>query len=680
MPDSAVGSRTSLDLLQGVRSRLQQASRGDIAAIWSDLQEVEVLEQLSAEWGDALRAEFTVIESIPGCAQRTRTLVRSVERLVEENRSRQIRAQMAQLEQQISVVTSLSAELDVPPAVVPAPCLAQLHVPSGYRVNARGVFRVRPTEEGEISETVIAPAPIFLSRRSHDVLTGESKREVVWHGASGWCSRVVDRRTIMDARKIIELTDFDAPINSNVTSAVVAYLADFEAENAHRLPATLSSSRMGWLPDGSFLLHDRHYTQDENVGYALTPPPGHEKAASGWCASGEWEKWQEAVELVKDYPYMMVSIYASCAAPLLEVLGVQGFVLDFSGETSGGKTTALRLAASVWGKAADTYPTAIYGWDATKVWIERTAGFLHNLPLILDETKRAKHPSVVRDVIYDFVQGQGRGRGSVDGTRQTHSWRSILISSGEGAATSFSQDAGTRARVISLRGKPLGNDAVVGGQISEDVQTILARHHGHLGRMVVEYLVSNQQNYETFIEVFRKTRDHYAKSAGNAVARRQSSHMAVLEVAASIAHSLGLPRPDVDPFMCLIESAERAGRDADRPLAAMQDVVSWCAVNQTKFWGRHNKRSDNTTVAPHNGWAGAWPGSTNWSEVGLTSTELRRILRTHEYDFSEIVDRWVERKWLRVGGSRTTRPLRIDGMQVRCYCLRRDVVEMLIED
>ena len=359
---------------------------------------------------------------------------------------------------------------------------------------------------------------------------------------------------------------------------------------------------------------------------------------------------------------------------------MQGFVLDFSGETSGGKTTALRLAASVWGKAADTYPTAIYGWDATKVWIERTAGFLHNLPLILDETKRAKHPSVVRDVIYDFVQGQGRGRGSVEGARQTHSWRSILISSGEGAATSFSQDAGTRARVISLRGKPLGNDAVVGGQISEDVQTILARHHGHLGRMVVEYLVSNQQNYETFIEVFRKTRDHYAKSAGNAVARRQSSHMAVLEVAASIAHSLGLPRPDVDPFMCLIESAERAGRDADRPLAAMQDVVSWCAVNQTKFWGRHNKRSDNTTVAPHNGWAGAWPGSTNWSEVGLTSTELRRILRTHEYDFSEIVDRWVERKWLRVGGSRTTRPLRIDGMQVRCYCLRRDVVEMLIED
>jgi uncharacterized protein (DUF927 family) len=249
---------------------------------------------------------------------------------------------------------------------------------------------------------------------------------------------------------------------------------------------------MGWLSDGSFILPDVHYTPDqEPTNFALTPPPGLEQLAKGWNSAGTWNDWIEAIRMIQPYPYMMIAIYASAAAPLLTVLRLPGFVVDFSGETSGGKTTALRLSASVWGKPADSYPTAMYSWDATKVWIERTTGYLHNLPLILDETKRVRHPRMIRDVIYDFCQGQGRGRGSVDGTRSMSSWRSILISSGEGAATSFSQDAGTRARVLSLKGKPLGSDPEQGGKISEDVQMMLADNYGHLGRKVAHYLVSN---------------------------------------------------------------------------------------------------------------------------------------------------------------------------------------------
>ena len=297
--------------------------------------------------------------------------------------------------------------------------------------------------DGQLNRTRMAPAPIFIAGRTVDVHTGQAKRQVIWRGPSGWCSRVIERRTILDASKIIALTNLEAPINSNTTGQMVAYLADFEAENSHRFPVVRSATRMGWQPDGGFLLPDVFYAVNDEASsnFALTPPSGLETLSSGWTTAGTWEEWLSAMELVSSFPYMYIAMYAGAAAPLLSILQTPGFVVDFSGETSGGKTTALRFSASVWGRPAESYPTAMYSWDATKVWIERTSGFLHNLPLILDETKRARHPRIVRDVIYDFCQGQGRGRGAVDGTRHTESWRSILISSGEGAATSFSQDA-----------------------------------------------------------------------------------------------------------------------------------------------------------------------------------------------------------------------------------------------
>ena len=377
----------------------------------------------------------------------------------------------------------------------------------------------------------------------------------------------------------------------------------------------------------------------------------------------------------------MIAIYASAAAPILEILRLPGFVVDFSGETSGGKTTALRLAASVWGKPSDSYPTAMYSWDATKVWIERVTGYIHSLPLILDETKRVRHPKMIRDVIYDFCQGQGRGRGNPDGTRRIESWRTILISSGEGAATSFSQDAGTRARVLSLKGKPLGDNPIAGGKMSEELQVQLADTYGHLGRRIVEYLVSNHKKHDHIREVFRNSRDSYAGIAKTAVARRHAAHLATLDVAASIVHQLGVPQPTEDPFAHLIESAFAAGEDADRPLAALQDLVSWCAANQNRFWGRHDTTPMGTARVPHSGWGGSWSGKKEWDQIAVTALTIREVLKELGHHPEEVITRWDERGWLNRGrGRNRTRVVRVDGVSIRCYCISRTATDLALDD
>ena len=449
-PRSAENAEPSQDVNQaarGILSRLleslQTGGREDQRAAWSAIQDPDVMATLADGWRSdeaSLSATLATLETVPGQVQRTRNLRSAVRRLAEERSRRDADTLIEQIEESLGQSQTIAQLLGTgapPPSVVPIQTLETLRVPRGFDIDVSGVYRLSATMDGQLNRTRIAPAPIFIGGRTVDVHSGEAKRQVIWRGPSGWCSRVIERRTILDASKIILLTNLEAPINSNTTGQIVAYLADFEAENSHSFPVVRSATRMGWQPDGGFLLPDVFYAVNDEASsnFALTPPSGLETLSTGWTTAGSWEEWVGAMELVSSFPYMYIAMYAGAATPLLSILKIPGFVVDFSGETSGGKTTALRFAASVWGRPAESYPTAMYSWDATKVWIERTSGFLQNLPLVLDETKRARHPRIVRDVIYDFCQGQGRGRGSVEGTRHTDSWRSILISSGEGAAT-----------------------------------------------------------------------------------------------------------------------------------------------------------------------------------------------------------------------------------------------------
>jgi len=685
----SVVERSAL-IIRNLIDRLSVGGRPEHRAAWESVQDPDTINLLVESWihdETQTMTRLTMVEMVPRQVQRARQFRRTIETLATEVRRRRSDEILAEIEEQLGELPTLDVMLDggsPPPSIVTRQVLATLRTPRGFEIDFNGVYRLSAQPDGSISRTKIALAPIFIAGRTVDVLTGEAKRLLVWRGASGWRSRVVERRTIVDTSKIITLSNWDAPVSTNTTLHMVSFLSEFDAENAHRFPVVQSASSMGWQPDGGFLLPDMYYSSDSttNSDFALTPPPGLETLSGGWKPKGTWDEWCRSMRLVEDFPYMFVAIYASAAAPLLEVLHTPGFVLDFSGETSGGKTTALRYAASVWGRPAESYPTAMYSWDATKVWIERTSGFLKNLPLILDETKRARHTRIVRDVIYDFCQGQGRGRGSVEGTRHTESWRSILISSGEGAATSFSQDAGTRARVLSLKGKPLGDDIVVGSAASEDAQALLANTYGHLGRRVVQYLVANQERHDDIRGVFQVAREKYSDLAQSAVARRHAGHLAVLEVSASIVHSLGVPQPTIDPFTCLLESQQQAGFDADRPLSALQDFLTWCASNQKRFWGRADRDREGNIRAPTLGWVGAWEKRADWDSIAITTTSFNSLMKELGHEPDEIITRWKDRQWLKLSGGlqkARSRVVRVDSQPTRCYCIDRNAADMAIE-
>lgn len=661
------------ELLSGLTARLTAATlKEERDAAWGTIQAPDTLAMLASAWSedeDHVKSHLNVIELIQGNSQRTRRLKTALARIAKEQRAQDAADRI------IASLGAVSAQLSVlPPKKLISPTvLASCNVPRGWNIDDSGVWRLRTDGEDPVHVTRY---PIMLTGRTTDVLTGEAKRQVLWRGPSGWCQRTVDRQTLIESRRITALGKHDAPVSSNNASAVVDFLVAYEAENAGNLPMIHSTEKLGWLPDGDFILPEKRVAPQGSPDYpfALIPPAGMEHTAQGCSVAGTWEDWLEAAEIAKDWPILMGVLYAAVASPLLKILGTNNFIVDLNGETTGGKTTSLRLAASVWGKCNDGHPSMMHSWDMTKVWSEQTANFLNNLPLILDDTKRAKSWRTVRDVVYDFAFGAGRGRGAKDGgTRSTQEWRSVLISSGESAITSFSQDGGTRARVLGLKGQPMGNNPKVGSQTAEAITDIITDNHGHLGRKVVEYLVVNDSHHDHFREQFKQSRDRFKKALDTPVARRHASNLAALEIAAEIIHALGVPRPTESPFAFFIQSAREAGKDADRPLAALQEVVNWAVSHQSYFVGRGERTPSGSFMQPSAGWAGVW-AKENWKYIGINGRALRRILKEEGFHPGEVLDRWKERGWL-LTGTQMTRPVRVPGgAQMRVYCVTYEAV------
>ena len=354
----------SAEVIRNLIDRLSEGGRPQHRAAWESVQDPDVINMMVEAWladETQMLTNLTMIEMVPRQVQRARQYRRTIENLANEVRRRRSEEILAEIEEQLGELPTIDIMLDggaPPPSIVTRQVLATLRAPRGFEIDFNGVYRLAGQPDGSISRTRIALAPIFIAGRTVDVLTGETKRLLVWRGASGWRSRVVERRTIVDTSKIITLSNWDAPVSTNNTLHMVSYLSEFDAENAARFPVVQSASSMGWQPDGGFLLPDAFYSNSANANrdFSLTPPTGLETLAGGWKTKGTWNEWLDAMRLVQDFPYMYIAAYASAAAPLLEVLRIPGFVLDFSGETSGGKTTALRFAASVWGRPSESYP------------------------------------------------------------------------------------------------------------------------------------------------------------------------------------------------------------------------------------------------------------------------------------------------------------------------------------
>jgi putative DNA primase/helicase len=187
---------------------------------------------------------------------------------------------------------------------------------------------------------------------------------------------------------------------------------------------------------------------------------------------GTLAQWQERTgRFCLGNSRLMFAASCAFAGPLLAwAPGTDGGGFHLVGDSSCGKTTALRVAASVWGGR-----DYLQRWRATDNGIEAMAAQHSDGCLCLDELAQLD-AKVAGEAAYMLANGQGKSRaGRTGAARPRLTWRLLFLSAGEIGLAEHMSEANKRTRAgQELRMIDLPADAGAGLGIFEDC-------HGHEG-------------------------------------------------------------------------------------------------------------------------------------------------------------------------------------------------------
>lgn len=581
-------------------------------------------------------------------------------------------------------------------ALPSAPVTDAAVVPLGYQLTPSGVVEEHLTDDGDTKRVAVASTPLVVTGRLIDINDNKESLRLAWQRDGRWREHTSSRVVTANARDLVGLADIGFPVTSRNAGDLVGYVAAYEAANLTHLPRARVSNQMGWQgPDGELgFLWGRTLIRPSgddagDIDIENVPPEdwredwvafhgadaGDAQIADAFGQEGTFEGWVQAAQIASAYPRVALALYGSLATAILEILGAPNFVIDWPFVTSTGKTTTLRVGASCWGNPNEQAAASLVGtWDATRVYIERLSTVLNGLPLFLDDTKRAKNPKLVGQVVYDVVSGRGRGRGSPRGMRRSGSWATVLLSTGESPATSFTEDGGTRARVLTLWGPPFGKADASTAPVVQGIDLGVRSNYGHAGPRFVRYLVSHRDEWDAWRNEYRRTQTAYAeKAGGNPVGGRLAAYFAVLDMAALLAHdALQLPWDYRDPVEGLWSDLLHEATEADRAAAALTMVLSWAQANQHTFDGRL------PIDPPLQAVSGRWDRDDEWKLLAFFPHKLKTILSDGGFDADAIVRTWHDRGWLETDANepkRHTKRMRIQGSNARAICIHRSAIE-----
>lgn len=583
--------------------------------------------------------------------------------------------------------------------------MGELVVPDGYIMSSEGIVAEKVNWMGNTSLEMVSPAPIYILGRVHDLVDSTTRLRLVWKRNGHWRERMVDRSDAFDGgAPMRNLARFDLPVGGDNSKELSRFLNRFETENFKVIPSLMASSQLGWLENWkAFLLGQSFITADsisvvdasgetpdwsEDVVAFVGKDAGDRQLAHGYRPEGCMADWIDLVNRLTPYPRAVLAILASMASPFLDVVDCRNWVLDLSGHTSLGKTTALRLAASVWGVPFEDSPDGVLGsWDTTRVGFERAATVRNHLPLILDDTKRQKKTEEIAAILYASTQGQGRGRGAKGGGLTTIShWRHILLSSGEQPVTSFTQDGGTRARVLTLNGSPFGGKSNATSEIIKAIDACLSNCYGHAGSVVIQWLLTHRDEWPALKEQYEAWKrrivgaaDFLEEGGTGGGSARLAGYAALLALVADKACEM-LPGWAACPHggaivLNLWDELKGDIDDAVGGRRALELVVAWATANQTRFHGRH-KLVQGEAFEPHQGWAGKWDSVEKWESIEIFPNLVKIILKTEGFEHAEsIFSDWKMRGWLDADPKAYTKSRRFLSDRARLLIIRRSAIE-----
>ncbi|MCU7371502.1 DUF927 domain-containing protein [Paucibacter sp. O1-1] len=305
---------------------------------------------------------------------------------------------------------------------------------------------------------------------------------------------------------------------------------------------------------------------------------------------------------------LMFALSCAFAGPMLRPAEIESGGFHFRSGSSQGKTSALLLAASVWGR-----PSYVQRWRTTDNALEATAVQHSDGLLILDEIQQLD-ANKAGECAYMLANEQEKGRATRGGlSRKRRTWRLLFLSSGEVSLATHMAEAGKRTMAgqeVRMVDVPLDAGMGMGaiealnghegpGQMVEAITGAASRCYGSAGRAWLEWACEHQASLTARLaELVERYRLDMVPEAASEQVRRVGRRFAVVAAAGELAGEAGITGwPEGKAAWAARQCfhawlAARGHMDNGEDAAMLRQVQAWLEKNGDALFTWHHRAMD----------------------------------------------------------------------------------------
>ena len=416
-----------------------------------------------------------------------------------------------------------------------------------FDVSRRGVFFIGTDKDGNEQPPRWICSPLSVVAKTRDAKSGEWGRLLEWHDDDQVRHRWAMPLELLqsdgtDVRRELARMGLSISPGRAQRDLLAAFVQVWTVQSRARCV-----ERLGWHGP-VYVTPSESIGQDEEIvvfqnAHAIEP---------AFSEAGTLDQWRDTVAaLAAGNSRLVFALSVAFAGALADVAGEDSGGFHLRGGSSSGKTTALKVAASVWGNP-NTYPRL---WRATANGLEGLAALHNDGLLILDELSQID-PKEAGEAAYLLANGQGKARASRTGAaRQSARWRLLFLSAGEESLTSLMARAGKKANagqeirladIDADAGAGMGAFEVLHAQPSPAalalaVKDAAIRYHGAAGVAWLRHIVADRAGLaDTIADGIKQFVEEVAPKDAAGQVLRVARRFALVAVAGELAAHYGL--------------------------------------------------------------------------------------------------------------------------------------------
>lgn len=474
------------------------------------------------------------------------------------------------------------------------------------------------------------------------------------------CHIEIDR-SYFTKRKILELQRYGVDVYEFNADNVIKHLVNQEiiADQIY------THSQVGMFKDEEGNYTFRHYKAKGEItssyaGQLKLKPKGTKE-----------EKLRMIKENVLGRPplelIMAVAFSSALVGFISEDTEIDNPIIHLSGDSTTGKSTALMLAASLYGSPNPREKGIFSTWNSTKNALIAKLRDNRGILAVFDEASMSKIKDFT-DVIYMLAAGSDKERLNKNAEmKDKKEWSTTILSNGEHSLTSKSnQNTGTRMRKLEFSNIEWTESA----EHSDTIKQKVLKNYGYLGVEFGNALIS--MGKDQVVTLFRKWIDacHDKLDKDDIFSKRLSKPMALIMTSAEIARdklNIMLNIENILEFLINTQNNNRTSNNIDmRAYEYFLDIYTRYSEKFVK-----EGRLNNDEYMPKEIW-GKYVSKTNGTEQIVISIDVFKDTMSEGgfEDIDVILSKWRDKGLLDCDKNRYTRKRSVGGIKKRMYVVK----------